>query len=270
MDGSATAWSFGPQELARLRRDTIVKSVEHRVELPSTNTLALALAEDRALELPALVLADLQTAGRGRGDNRWWSGRGALTFSLIVPRNPHEPPSTPWARMALTAGLAVGEALQRLRPGLEIGIKWPNDVCVQSRKIGGILVEAPTRAPDRVVLGVGINVNNSVAGAPKPLATTATSLIDVAGYTFDLSVVLVHTLRAMADELAALARTDSALARRWTVLCMLTGRRVRVAVGQHVTTGLCQGIDESGALLVQTPQGLQRCLSGLVAVLGDD
>jgi BirA family biotin operon repressor/biotin-[acetyl-CoA-carboxylase] ligase len=172
--------------------------------------------------------------------------------------------------MALTTGLAVGEALQQLRPGLEIGLKWPNDVCVRSRKIAGILVEVPTRAPDRVVLGVGVNVNNSVAGAPGPLADTATSLLDVTGYAFDLTVVLVHTLRKIADELAALAHADSALAHRWTVLCMLTGRQVRVEVGRRVTTGTCQGIDESGALQIETAHGLQHCRSGVVTVLGDD
>ncbi len=270
MDRSVTAHGFRPDDLVRIRRDTFVQCVEHHRDIASTNTRALSLAEEPGLALPALVLTDLQTAGRGRGANRWWSDRGALTFSLVVPRSHVEPLSAGWTRMSLTTGLAVGEALQQLRPGLELGLKWPNDVYVRSRKIGGILVEVPPRAPDRVVVGVGVNVNNSLACAPAPVAELATSLIDVTGYAFDLTVVLVQMLRHIADELTALARADSALARRWTVFCMLTGRQVRVAAGQRITIGTCQGIDESGALQVDTAHGPQRCLSGVVTVLGGD
>ncbi len=270
MDGSIAAHGFRPDDLARIRRATFVQHIEHQVEIPSTNTRALALADQPGCALPALVLTDLQTAGRGRGANRWWSDRGALTFSLIVPRNPAAPPSAAWTRMSLTIGLAVGAALQQLRPGLEIGLKWPNDVCVRSRKIGGILVEVPPRAPDRVVLGVGINVNNALATAPAPVAARATSLIDVTGYAFDLTGVLIQTLRQITVELEALARGDADLAHRWNVLCMLTGRRVQVAAGQRVTVGTCQGVDELGALQVDTVHGPQRCLSGIVSVLGDE
>lgn len=270
MDESRAAHGFQTDDLARIRRDTFVRFIEHHAEIPSTNTRALAMADDPACALPALVLADRQTAGRGRGANLWWSDRGALTFSLVIPRSHVLSPSAGWTRMSLTIGLAVGAALQQLRPGLEIGLKWPNDVCVRSRKICGILVEVPPRTPDRLVLGVGVNVNNSLAAAPAPVAARATALIDVAGYAFDLTVVLIQMLRQIAEELDLLARDQLDLARRWNMLCMLTGRRVQVAAGQRVTVGICQGVDESGALEIDTAEGVQRCLSGVVSVLGDD
>ena len=244
-----------------------VRTVEHHREILSTNTRALSWAEDSTLELPALVLTDVQTAGRGRGTNRWWSAPGASTFSLILPRvTPIEEASWPW--ISLTAGLAVYDSLQQLRPGLEIGLKWPNDVYVRSRKICGILVEVSPRSPDRLVVGIGINVNNSLTQAPQPVAATAISLMDVAGYSFDLTIVLVRVLHQLANQLAALARADVTLASRWQELCMLSGRRVQVEAGQRTTVGMCQGIDESGALLVDTSLGRERCISGIVTVLG--
>jgi len=265
----AGAFSFGERDLEQIRRTTFVQTVEHHQEIESTNTRAIRWAEDPALALPALVLSDMQTGGRGRGTNRWWSAPGALTFSLILPRiTSSDEPS--WLRISLTAGLAVYDALQQLRPGLQIGLKWPNDVFVQCRKICGILTETSPRAPARLVLGIGLNVNNSLAAAPSAVAATATSLVDVAGYRFDLSVVLTHVLRQLAEQLAALARADTALASRWQELCMLTGHHIQVDAGQRVTVGLCQGIDESGALLVDTPAGRELCRSGVVTTRGQE
>jgi BirA family biotin operon repressor/biotin-[acetyl-CoA-carboxylase] ligase len=261
------AFGFADADLRRIRGATFVRTVEHHREILSTNTRALSWAEDSRLELPALVLTDLQTAGRGRGTNRWWSAPGALTFSLIIPRvNSMDEAFGP--RISLTAGLAVYDSLQQLRPGLEIGLKWPNDVYVRSRKICGILVEVSPRSPNRLVVGMGINVNNSLTRAPPPVAATAISLMDVAGYSFDLTVVLVRVLHQLADQLAALARADVTLANRWQELCMLSGRSIQVAAGQRTTVGTCQGIDESGALLVDTAMGRERCLSGIITVFG--
>ena len=140
------------EDLERIRQAAGVLSLEYHPHLPSTNTRALAWAEEDSLTLPALVLTDMQTAGRGRGDHRWWASPGALTFSLVVP-GLADREGTPWSRIALTAGLAVGHALQQLQPGLPVGLKWPNDVYVSGRKICGILVEVPPRRSDRLVVG---------------------------------------------------------------------------------------------------------------------
>lgn len=263
MDG---AFEFSEEELEQVRRATRMVTLEHHRQIPSTNTRALALAEDATLALPAVILTDLQTAGRGRGAHPWWSAPGALTFSVILPRTRTNEESR-WPRIALTAGLAVCESLQQLRPGLEIGLKWPNDVYVQGRKICGILVEVPPRSPDRIVVGIGLNVNNSCQLAPPAVAATAISLREVAGYSFNLTNVLIRLLSQLADHLAALARDDAALATRWKSLCMLSGRQIQVEAGQRTTRGTCQGIDESGALLVDTATGQEMCVSGIVTVL---
>ncbi|MHB8968942.1 MAG: biotin--[acetyl-CoA-carboxylase] ligase [Pirellulaceae bacterium] len=263
MDG---ACEFSENDLEQIRQATRVPTLEHYRQIASTNTRAIMAADEAALPLPALILTDLQTAGRGRGDHSWWSAPGALTFSVILPRSQangefHGP------RIALTVGLAVCASLQQLRPGLEIGLKWPNDVYVQGRKICGILVEVPPRSPDRIVVGIGLNVNNSCAQAPHAVAATAISLREVAGYSFKLAAVVTRVFCQLTDHLAALARADTTLPQRWQTLCMLSGRRVQVQTGQQATVGICHGIDESGALLVETPARCEKCVSGIVTVL---
>jgi BirA family biotin operon repressor/biotin-[acetyl-CoA-carboxylase] ligase len=80
--------------------------------------------------------------------------------------------------------------------------------------------------------------------------------------------VLIHILQQLAAQLAALGRADTTLVSRWQELCMLSGRSIQVEAGQRTTVGICQGIDESGALLVDTAAGCERCISGTVTVLG--
>ena len=86
MGGQSTHFGFAAADLEQIRQATMVRTIEHHREITSTNTRALALAEEPCLDVPALVLADVQTAGRGRGTHRWWSAPGALTFSLVLPQ----------------------------------------------------------------------------------------------------------------------------------------------------------------------------------------
>ena len=123
----------------------------------STNDELRALAEASAPE--GLVLLALeQSAGRGRRGAKWFAPPGeALTFSILL--RPAAPKAL-WPRLALAAGLAVAEVVESFGPAA--GIKWPNDVYAEGRKLGGILVEVPTVTPPRLIIGVGLNVLNSV------------------------------------------------------------------------------------------------------------
>lgn len=252
-----------PPDLQALKCSTFVREVEHHSVLPSTNSRALELASLQNLNLPVLVLADRQTSGRGRGGNQWWSAPGALTFSLIM-ECPKPTDGTSWLRIALTSGMAVCETLHQLCPGLDIGLKWPNDVYVNRRKICGLLVEKPPQAGRRLVLGIGLNVNNSTARAPASVGTVATSLVDVAGYPFSLSGVLVEILRQLSAHLTLLQHDTGQLQQRWESYCLLTERTVRLASGSRKITGKCLGINADGALLLQTSNGVESCFSGEV------
>lgn len=257
-------------DLDRIRAETFVEQVEFRSEMPSTNDLALDLARQENLRLPLLVLTERQTRGRGRGENRWWSAEGALTFSLVLDMGSRGIPTKSQPQISLTTGLAVCETQQQLHSQIDVALKWPNDVYVGGRKICGILIEAPSRPKGRMVVGVGINVNNSFATAPEELRGTATSLSEATGSRFDIDDVLISFLKAFSAYLDLLKSDSAKVRQRWQQFCMLTGRSVRVTRWQQQVQGICQGIDDDGALVVRTNAGIERCLVGQIQELALD
>ena len=150
---------------------------------------------------------------------------------------------------------------------VEIQLKWPNDDYVQRRKVSGILVEVPRVEPTRLVLGVGINVNNSLGAAPAEITDTATALCDVTGRPFPLVDVLICVLDKLANRLDWIGSRDRELRELWRERCLLTNRPVQIdGVGGQLA-GVCQGIDEEGALVVLTQGGSRRCFAGTVTLL---
>jgi BirA family biotin operon repressor/biotin-[acetyl-CoA-carboxylase] ligase len=258
------------QEINRIDRERLaaakVAGVEVHAELPSTNDRALALAAETPAErLPLLIVAERQGAGRGRGANQWWAAEGALTFSLLLDTSAMELPPARWPLASLTAGLAVCETLDQLAPQAWAGLKWPNDVYLRERKVCGILIEAPPGSAGRLVVGIGINVNNRLAGGPEELRSRGTSLAEATGLTFDLTDVLLRVLKQLDARWRQLAAGDIDLAEAWQRWCLLTGRNVQVIAGDQRHVGHCRGIAPDGALLVHTVRGEQRIVGGTVA-----
>jgi BirA family biotin operon repressor/biotin-[acetyl-CoA-carboxylase] ligase len=250
-------------ELAPLQAETFLRGAEHHAEIASTNDRALELCVDATLPTPFLVLADQQTAGRGRGANRWWSSDGALMFSVIVDANEIGLPESRWPQVSLTVGVAVCEVLRQLTSH-PVGLKWPNDVWLSGRKVCGILVEVPPVQRGRLVIGVGLNVNNSFAAAPPELQTLATSIRDESGRDHAPLPVLAQFLRQLDEDLRQLTIDTASLAERWQTNCVLRDRTVSLDLSQQLLTGRCLGIADDGALRLQTSTGEQRLYGGIV------
>ena len=249
-----------------LQSDTLLRGVEHHAEIASTNDRALELCADVELPVPFLVIADHQTAGRGRGANRWWSSKGAILFSVIVDAAEYALPESRWPQISLTAGAAVCQTLlELLGAQMSVGLKWPNDVWLNGRKAAGILVEIPAAQRGRLVIGIGLNVNNSFESASPELLKLATSMRDETGIESDRCEVLVRLLRKLDEDLRCLAAGDLSLPERWRNLCVLRDRTVSLDNGQRQVTGRCLGIAEDGALRLQTPSGEQRHYGGVVS-----
>jgi BirA family biotin operon repressor/biotin-[acetyl-CoA-carboxylase] ligase len=251
-------------DLADVVARTFVQSVEYLPTHASTNDRALELARGETGLLPKLVLVDEQTAGRGRGANRWWSSPGALTFSLLIDSVAMRLEPAVWPRVSLAAGLAVCDAIDGLLGSSIVGLKWPNDVLADRRKLCGILVEIPPGRKDLLVLGIGVNVNGRINTAPAELQSAITSMYDLADRELSRMQVLVTVLCELAEKLNWLAHDVATLHERWQKRCLLTGRTVEVEQADRVLTGICRGIDHDGALLLATPGGIERCLSGVV------
>ncbi len=259
--------AFQPTDLERIKVESPVRVVEYYPQLPSTSDRASQLARVEECETPLIILTELQTAGRGRGSNRWWAGPGALTFTLVVDFANGQRPAGD-TRVSLAAALAVRHALNAFDGTADFQLKWPNDVYFQSRKIAGILLERPAACPERLVVGVGINVNNSVQEAPAAIRATATSFFDATGQHLSLPDLLITTLNSLAEQYAALATGQLRLLDRWHEHCMLRGRTVEVESGKRRIAGVCRGIDHEGALVVQTDAGLESLTSGTVRQVG--
>ncbi len=253
-----------------------VRAVVRRPRVDSTNDLAKSMLLIGPVELPFLVWADNQTGGRGRGENRWWSDDGSLTFTIALDPAAHSLRIDQEPRLALMSAVAVIEAINALGlndPG--IGVRWPNDIEVQGRKLGGILPErVETTAGHRLLIGIGLNVRTRIDQAPPDVQRMATSLnafqlqpLDdpfLAGF---LAAILTHFEQA----LYRLAGDDPGLAQQWDRLNLLRDRVVRIALGTRIITGRVYEIDAQGALGLHDGQQLHHLFGGQVLrdALGD-
>lgn len=249
-------------DIDRLIAGTFVASVEHHPTIGSTNDRARQIAAESGLRLPALILADQQTAGRGRRSNRWWSGPGSLAFSLLL-----EPSALGIARrdapqLSLASALALVDWLRSELPQFEIGLHWPNDVFVAGRKVAGILVEV---LPDgKHILGIGLNTNSTLQDAPAELHGVAATLRDLAGQTFDRSETLMALLSRLEVHLCQLGEAPEQFGRKYNEACLQRGKTLVLQTGEQLTTGQCRGIASDGALLLETAAGTQRFYGGFL------
>ena len=239
-------------DLRPLLSETFVAAAEHHATLASTNDRARQADAAGATVLPLLIVADRQTAGRGRGANRWWTGRGGLALSLLVDaRSGAAARKSPL--VGLAAALAVVQAVEPLLPGHVVGIHWPNDVFVGDRKLSGVLVEG--LASGRCVVGIGVNANNSAAEAPEGLRETMTTLRDLCGTEVGTTGLMLGLLRHLESALRLLAFRPAAVGERAHQACLQRGRELSVRQGPATLRGWCAGIAPDGALLLRTAEG---------------
>lgn len=257
--------ALSQESLDSLRRSTFLREVRYHSQLASTNSHAIELlAEDRNIACPSLIYAAEQTAGRGRGSNRWWSNRGGLTFSLMLEIEPSGLSSEQVPLVSLLTGLSVMKACQHELPRADFSVKWPNDVYLSDCKLAGILVEVPPGRTDVLVIGIGINVNNSFRESPQEIRDTAISLTEVGGQEYDSLKLLERLLVSLEEFLSQLVRGENVIEELWPAHCLLTGKQTTLKSGPHLVTGLCLGIDSRGALRLQTPRGEERFFGGTV------
>jgi BirA family biotin operon repressor/biotin-[acetyl-CoA-carboxylase] ligase len=251
-----------PLDIDRILRETFVARVEYHPSIGSTNDRAAERAAQDGGELPLLVAADQQTAGRGRVANRWWTGRGALAFSLLVDGRSVDAQGGRSPLVALAVATAIVDAVAPLLPEQPLGIHWPNDVFAAERKLAGILIEVlPNR---RHVLGIGLNTNNALADAPAELQATAATLRDLCRRTCDQTEILVALLKHLEHEFRRLCRQPQSVAARADALCLQRGRILTLQWAGRTVSGRCRGIAANGAILLDTPAGTEAFSSGIL------
>ncbi|MFH1596635.1 MAG: biotin--[acetyl-CoA-carboxylase] ligase [Pseudomonadota bacterium] len=253
-----------PQEIASGLQARLLKGPVHHFDtLPSTNDLAKELGVRGAPE-GTLVVAEGQSRGRGRLGREWNSPPGVGLYVSVLLRPPLPPADMP--QITLTAAVAVVRAV-RQAGGVTAGLKWPNDLVLAGKKLGGILTEMETESDQirYLVVGLGLNVNNRQF--PAELADLATSLALATGRTFSR----LRILQVWLEELESLyqrflSREFGAILEEWKDYTVTLGRAVRVRQGAVEICGQALEVAPDGALLVRTGSGeVVRVTSGEIA-----
>jgi BirA family transcriptional regulator, biotin operon repressor / biotin---[acetyl-CoA-carboxylase] ligase len=236
-------------------------SVEILREIDSTNSELMRRARAGRTE-PTLLVAEQQTAGRGRMGRAWQSSAGdSLTFSLGLSLSP-----TSWEGLSLAVGVSVAESLSA--PSAEpIQLKWPNDLWWQERKLAGILIETasspqPAKTQDRfAVIGIGINIRPRPVDARLSVAAAGLQEFQPASTA---QTALERLFSPLLRDLLEFERAGfAAFSSRFAAKDALAGRSVVLSDGLQ---GTARGVDGTGALLVHTSQGVQRVASQEVSV----
>lgn len=256
-----------PQQSAidEITRAGWIREVQWCDVVDSTNNVARHAAN---VETPTLIVANRQTAGRGRNARSWWSPNGCLMMTLVIDQTHLPEAVTQWSQLALVCGIAVANAASRFVNEV-VQLKWPNDVYLRGRKLGGILIESAMgpgpHAGTRWLVGIGLNVDMDWTTAPPALAHSATCLSAVSGNKISREVVLVELARELAGCIESWQQQKMPWPALWAERCMLSGRVVHLRSGpDQEFVGLCEGIDANGRLIVRNESSVQFFAAGEV------
>ena len=260
--------TIAEEEVAsRLQTERMGRQIRYFSRIDSTNQYAKRIAEEGAPD-GTLIIADEQTAGKGRSGRTWVTPPAeAIAFTLLL--RPKLSPDR-ISMVTLVMGLAVTNAVNSLY-GVSAGIKWPNDVVIKGRKLCGILTEmsAEVRQVNYIVIGVGINAN--LTSFPEEIREIATSLKLELGRDINRAELIA---RVMAEFERLYAEFEAqgdlgAVMQEYNELCLNAGSKVRVLDPNGEYTGTSRGINSMGELLVETEDGqIQEVYAGEVSVRG--
>ena len=264
-----------PDVMSKAEIESLMKTkwaghpVIYHDQVDSTNTQAKRLGEELARDgHGTLVVADLQTAGKGRRGRSWESPSGASIYMSILLRPDILPDQAPM--LTLVMAQSVAEAVRELT-GAEVGIKWPNDIVLNGKKICGILTEMSAEIDyiNYVVIGVGVNVNTP--DFPEALAKTATSLKIELGQNIKRSLLIAAVMKRFEENYETFIRTGdlSKIQEQYNSLLVNRDRDVRVMEPGHEYNGHALGINRTGELLVEKEDGTTaEIFAGEVSVRG--
>ncbi len=258
------------ENLTSCGSDLIGRSIRVLPVVASTNDLLKAEAEQGKVEEGAVVLAEYQSSGRGRLDRQWEAPPGkSLLFSTLLF------PETSQGNLQLTGlltSLAMLDGLtsyfkndteEPYNSDVKIRLKWPNDLVVEKRKLCGILSDAGVDVLGRnfVVVGVGLNVNQSLNDFPEPLRRTATSLYLMTGHFQSRERILKAVIASLENYYLRLKTDGYAwIPATWLERAGIMGKRVEVSDNGGKLTGACAGLADDGALMLNLPDGKQKMI----------
>ena len=230
--------------------------------LDSTNQHAKELLLTRQV-VPTVICAWRQSAGTGQHGRSFTSPRGGLYFSVIA-----SPPlvQSDFPLITLAVGLACREVLSAMCR-IDISIKWPNDLYITNKKVAGILCETVPHLVDAafqpvVIIGVGINVNNSIIDFPAEIQPLITTLWDQASTRFDLPVLLNALISSIHRQIAELKSSKSSMLKQWQQYDLFYMRNLIATLPSTIVTGQGLGIDQDGRYRLRDEAGVVHAFMG--------
>jgi len=217
--------------------------------IPSTMDVAKQAAKEGAAE-GTIVITDHQTTGRGRFGRNWWAPpNSSILLSIVL-----HPRLEQLRHLNMVATLAVAQSIEKVT-GLKPVIKWPNDVLIGGKKVGGILVESEVEEErvNSTVIGIGLNVNLEPSSNPE-IAETATSLREELGEEVSRLEMLRSLLGAF-EELYEALRKGEPIDKLWRRYLGTLGKQITVKCGEQVWQGYAESVDDEGNLLLRCPDG---------------
>jgi len=215
----------------------------------STNDIAAEYAKAGAVNNGLVVLAEEQSRGRGRRGHRWFGGAGRSVLCSVLLFDV----GIPLELVSLGVSVGVAEAVSRVA-GRPAGIKWPNDIFINGKKVGGILIERFGRGGNYIV-GIGVNCNQSSEELGEQLQGIATSIDIESGLCCERDRLVGCLLQSVEKWILAAAKGADVVVRRWGQLSVLLGRRVKVEFDRKQFTGNCIGVDPVRGLILQLDRG---------------
>jgi BirA family transcriptional regulator, biotin operon repressor / biotin---[acetyl-CoA-carboxylase] ligase len=248
---------------SRLNTEFVGRQLYFYHQVPTTMETARELAKKGAAE-GTVVIAGMQTTGRGRLARTWLSPEGSLAMSVILMPAVNNLP-----QLVMIASLAVVRAIKQVA-GLETHIKWPNDIMLKGKKVCGILIENEVKGGkvNFAVIGIGINVNLNPFDFPE-IADIATSLSHEAGQKIS-NVELTGTLLFELERLYLEAQAGAAVHREWQENMETLGKQIKVNTGKTVEKGKAETVTENGNLILRHDDGsLTEIVAGDVTIIKD-
>lgn len=246
-----------PREISLKVEGVIGKSCIFYESIASTNDELMRMANDEAAPHGMVLLADVQTAGKGRHGRVWSAAKGKDLLMSVLLRPECMPAEEAWV-ISMSMAVSVAEAIERMAPSIATTLKWPNDVLVGGRKLAGMLIESRVGSGGlkHVIAGLGINVNSTPEDFPPELRDTATSMLMETGAEIDRFALAASVL----DYLDWKLGTD--IRKRYVKRCQTIGARVKIETGSGTVEGTALGIDALGRLVLKSKSGTQYLSSG--------
>ncbi|GJQ61527.1 MAG: bifunctional ligase/repressor BirA [Melioribacteraceae bacterium] len=245
----------------KLDTDVIGRNFVEVDEIDSTN--AFLLKTNDYNQNGTVILADYQTAGRGRREREWISAKELnLTFSVLLNNNLDKVNVN---LLILGSALAVAQALENLYQ-LNVELKWPNDVLVKRKKICGILLESSAKGSklDKLVIGFGINVNQ--VNFPGKYNITPTSVKSEFKSTVERERLLAEILNNLEAIFIELVKTPEKVLDAWRDRCKMLGEKIKIEDDGKARFGIFDNIDQNGFILLKTPEGREKVHIGDVSI----